>query len=101
MSPVEFIKKNIKNQLLTKGYSEQIASKLALDAVSQYSQLGNQNGKMLANLISQAEKRAKQLKSAESRKQKKGTGEVKHGYLHPTHQSRDYRAANQKRTSTN
>lgn len=66
MNIEQFIQVNIKKKLIEKGVSEKIAHRLAIEAKSKYSALGNQGGKMFDNLLKEAEKQAKFLKKIES-----------------------------------
>lgn len=68
MTREEFIEKNIKQQLVAKGYDEKLSHRLAVEAKRKYKTLGNQGGKLFDNMLKAAENRAKLLSKSEKAK---------------------------------
>jgi hypothetical protein len=64
MSPVEFIEKNIRDELIKLGYSEYISENCARQSVRNWSRSTGAKGRMFAELFGKAKKQASMMKKA-------------------------------------
>lgn len=64
MNPVEFIEKNIRDELVKLGHTQYVASNCARQAVSNWSRSTGARGQMFSELFTKAKKQASMMKRA-------------------------------------